>query len=114
LLNKHRSSLDPLIRDIGIEDLTGIIKNLLNRGVFQSEVKAKIEFPNFFLSSPARDEQRTASENDAARSAAEALAEIESLDGHPHELDNKEGIPMIAYKPKEIPAGELLDFCVPH
>jgi DNA polymerase kappa len=39
-------------------------------------VKAKIEFPEQFHSSPTRDAERAPSENDAARSAAEALEEV--------------------------------------
>lgn len=48
-------------------------------------MKAKIEFPELFQSSPARDVQRATSENDAARSEAAALEEIVSLE----EMDNK-------------------------
>jgi hypothetical protein len=44
-------------------------------------LKAKTAFPELFQLSPARDVHRTASENNAARSEAEALEEIVSMEG---------------------------------
>jgi len=54
------------------------VKALLDQRVFESELKAKIAFPELFQTSPARDVQRNESENDAARSVAEALEELTS------------------------------------
>ena len=93
LLDKHKSPLHPLIRDFDIIKIVEILKILLEKEIFQSEVKAKIEFPELFQSSPERNVQRAASENDAARSMAEALEEIESLEGGDDEPEDGEWKP---------------------
>ena len=86
LVDKHKGALNPLIRDFGVPKVVDILRVLLDSGVFQSDLKAKIEFPELFRSSPDRTVQRAESENNAARSAAEALEEIASLEGD-NELD---------------------------
>jgi len=91
LVGRHRSLLGPLLSDFGADKVHEILRVLLEGQIFQSELKAKVEFPELFVSSPVRDEQRAASENDAARSAAEALEEIESLEGRDEEVDIEEG-----------------------
>lgn len=75
------------MRDCGTDKVLHILKNLLEQDIFKSQVKAKIEFPELFQSSPARDVQRTASENDAAHSEAAALEEIASLEDMGNEED---------------------------
>lgn len=77
-IEQHKASFQPLIKDFGLEKVVDIVKTLLDNCIFESEAKAKIAFPELFQSSPARDVQRNESENDAARSAAEALEEVES------------------------------------
>lgn len=89
LVSTHRRSLQPLIQEFTAEKVVNIIKNLLEKEIFQSDVKAKIEFPELFRSSPTRDAQRAASENDAARSAAEALEEVASREGAKESDDEK-------------------------
>ena len=86
VVQKHKSSFQPLIREFGNDKIIGILKELLAGRIFQSELRAKVEFPELFRSSPARDVQRTTSENDAARSEAEALEEIASLEGKEDDL----------------------------
>ncbi|KAH8684278.1 hypothetical protein BGZ60DRAFT_397194 [Tricladium varicosporioides] len=78
VIEQHRASFEPLITDFGFDKVADIVKTLLDQHVFQSELKAKIAFPELFQTSPARDVQRNASENDAARSVAEALEELAS------------------------------------
>lgn len=78
LVTKHRTRLHQLIQDFTLDKVVDILKALLEEQIFQSDVKAKIEFPELFHSSPARDVQRAASEDDAARSAADALEEVAS------------------------------------
>jgi hypothetical protein len=78
VIQQHRKSFEPLIKDFGFNKVVDIVKALLDQRVFESELKAKIAFPELFRSSPARDVQRNASENDAARSAAEALEVLSS------------------------------------
>jgi hypothetical protein len=76
VIEQHRGSFQPLIKDFGFDKVADIVKTLLDQRVFESELKAKIAFPELFQSSPARDLQRNESENDAARSVAEALEEL--------------------------------------
>lgn len=78
LILQHKKALRPLIQDFTFERVVNIVKHLLEKEIFQSDVKAKVEFPELFHSSPVRTAQRAASEDDAARSAAEALEEVAS------------------------------------
>jgi hypothetical protein len=89
LVNSHKSSFGPLIRDFGVNKIVDILKILLDARIFGSELKAKVEFPELFRSSPVREVQRAASENDAARSESQALEEIESLEGRGNEADEE-------------------------
>lgn len=90
LVERRRTSLGPLIGDFGIQGVVDILRGLLDDRIFQSELNAKVEFPELFLSSPERDIQRAESENHAAQSAAEALEEIASLDQFDNELDQED------------------------
>ncbi|KAH8587971.1 hypothetical protein B0O99DRAFT_731242 [Bisporella sp. PMI_857] len=76
VIEQHRSSFKSLIQDFGLNKVVDIVKALLDQCVFESELKAKVIFPELFHTSPTRDVQRNESENDAARSAAEALEEL--------------------------------------
>jgi len=61
----HRAAqrvVQPLIRDFGFDKVADIVKTLLDQRVFESELKAKIAFPELFQTSPARDVQRNESE----------------------------------------------------
>jgi hypothetical protein len=78
VIEQHKASFQPLLKDFGFDKVADIIKTLLDQRVFESELKAKIAFPELFQTSPARDVQRNESENDAARSVAEAVEELES------------------------------------
>jgi hypothetical protein len=80
LVETRQVPLKPLIGDFGIPKVVEILRDLLDGRVFESELKAKVEFPELFVSTPERDVQRAESENHAAQSAAEALEEITSLD----------------------------------
>jgi hypothetical protein len=81
LVNNSRKSLKPLLRDDGETRLVETLRHLLESRIFESELRAKVEFPDLFRPSPFRDAQRQVSEIDAARSTAEALDEIVSQDG---------------------------------
>lgn len=110
LVDAHESSLSPLIRDCGANKVLDILKSLLEQGIFQSQVKAKIEFPELFQSSPTRDVQRATSENDAARSEAAALEEIASLEEIDNEADGDEVQPVKELSEiAEVAAGKLAD-----
>ncbi|KAI1772566.1 hypothetical protein F4818DRAFT_424788 [Hypoxylon cercidicola] len=86
-IEKRPSALGSLNRDLGIEKVVEILRDLLERRVFESELKAKVEFPELFLSSPRQEAQREASEIDAAKSTAEALEEIVSAEHADAESD---------------------------
>ncbi|RDL40953.1 uncharacterized protein BP5553_00932 [Venustampulla echinocandica] len=87
VIEQHKNSFKPLIKDFGFDHVAEIVKYLLDQRVFESELRAKIAFPELFQTSQARDIQRTASENDAARSVAEALEELAST-GERGEYEN--------------------------
>ena len=78
VIEQHRISFKPLIKDFGLNKVVDIVKILLGQRVFESELKAKIAFPELFQTSPARDVLRNESENDVACSAAETLEELTS------------------------------------
>lgn len=100
VVEQHKSSFKPLIKDFGLNKVVEIVKTLLDQRVFESEFKAKIAFPELFQTSPARDVQRNESENDAAQSAAEALEELTSGSEH--------GGPGEDHQEEDVPEGELL------
>jgi DNA polymerase kappa len=93
LLSLHLKSIQPLVQDFSIETVADIVRFLLERRIFQSDVKAKIEFPELFHSSPTRDAQRATSENDAARSVAEALEEVASREDNSKSDDEEQEAP---------------------
>jgi hypothetical protein len=86
LVDKHKWSLISLTSDYGEGKVVDMLKLLLEQGIFDSELLAQREFPELFRSSPARDVQRTASEDDAARSTAGLLDEIQSVEGRDEDL----------------------------
>ena len=93
VIEQHKGSFEPLIKDFGFNKVVDIVKSLLDQRIFESELQAKIAFPELFQTSAARDVQRNTSENDAARSVAEALEELTSASergglGDDHEDDN--------------------------
>lgn len=114
LVERRETSLGPLIGDFGIHGVVDILKDLLDKRIFQSETKAKVEFPELFLSSPERDVQRAASENHAAQSEAEALEEITSQDQLDNALDNEDDgdhSQRLAV-PGEVAPGKTTHFCI--
>lgn len=80
VIEARQSAFGPLINDFGLEKIIEIVKILLNGGIFQSELKAKIAFPELFRTTPSRDVQHAESENEVARSEAEALEDLHSVD----------------------------------
>ncbi|RYP85783.1 hypothetical protein DL769_000891 [Monosporascus sp. CRB-8-3] len=80
VIEEHKTSLRTLIDDLGKDKTIETVRDLLERRIFESELRAKIEFPELFHSSPNQEIQREASENDAARTAAEAINEIASVE----------------------------------
>ena len=76
---QQRPSSRNLLQNLGKKKVVGILKTLLERRVFESELQAKLAFPNLFQTTVAQDAQHNASEVDAARSEAEALEEVTSV-----------------------------------
>ncbi|KAI8208702.1 hypothetical protein KHU50_003803 [Colletotrichum sp. SAR 10_65] len=70
--------------DVAYENITlqyplsfpNFMKQLLENRLFESDLRAKVEFPELFKTSPQQDAQREASEADAAKSVADCLGEI--------------------------------------
>ncbi|KAF7591633.1 hypothetical protein BBP40_001272 [Aspergillus hancockii] len=90
LVAAHQASLRTLIPNFNVNRVAIIVQGLLKKGVFQSDVKAKLEFPDLFEPSPARESQHDAFEHEAARSAVEVLEEIASV----HERQDRETKPV--------------------
>ena len=78
VVSQHRKSAQTLLKSLGEKQVIGTLKSLLERKVFQSELEAKLAFPNLFTTSLAQDVLHNASEADAARSQAEALEDMVS------------------------------------
>lgn len=70
------ASLQPLLNDIDKSRVIDILQSLLEARIFESEARAKTEFPDVFSSSSIRDVQREASETSAAKSSEEILDSI--------------------------------------
>lgn len=73
MVNSSRISL---LEELGEAKLVEALRSLLENRIFESELRAKNEFPDLFRPSPSRHAQRQASEVNAAKSTAEALDEV--------------------------------------
>ncbi|KAE8152853.1 hypothetical protein BDV25DRAFT_150482 [Aspergillus avenaceus] len=77
-IEEHQASLQTLIPNYDIHRVTTLVRALLERGVFGSDMKAETEFPDLYVSYPERESKHNAVEHEAARSAAEALHDVVS------------------------------------
>lgn len=73
-----------LVKEFGLEKVVDILRYLLGKGVFRSELEAKLEFPELFESESSRTIRRAASEDEAARSESEAL---DAIDADAHHIE---------------------------
>ncbi|KAL9029218.1 MAG: hypothetical protein Q9196_002514 [Gyalolechia fulgens] len=80
LLISSKTSSSPLVRSFGLDKVVSVLKGLLERKVFSSELKAKLAFPVLYETSPEQNARREASDVGAAKEEAEALQEVEALD----------------------------------
>ncbi|KAI2768827.1 hypothetical protein F4815DRAFT_47791 [Daldinia loculata] len=71
--------LRSLTHGLSIENVVEILRDLLSRHIFKSELKAKAEFPDLFYTPPEQEVKREASEVKAAKSTAEVLDEVASV-----------------------------------
>lgn len=76
--NKNWSS--PLVQSLGFEKVVSVVKILLEKNIFSSELKAKLAFPLLYETSPEQDAHHEASDVGAAKEEAEALQKVEVLD----------------------------------
>ena len=89
LISKNQTTT-PLIKSMGIDKVTTILKGLLERGIFESDLKAKLAFPTLYQTSREQDARHEESEAGAARNEAKALQEIEADNQVPVERDAEE------------------------
>lgn len=80
ILISSKKSSSPLVLSLGLDRVVSVLKGLLERGIFSSELKAKLAFPVLYETSPEQDARHEASDAGAAREEAEALQEVEALD----------------------------------
>ena len=80
VLRSRKKSSSPLVQSLGLDKVVSVLKGLLERGIFSSELKAKLAFPILYETSPEQDARHEASDTGAAKEEAEALQEVEALD----------------------------------
>ncbi|KAK1675199.1 hypothetical protein BDP55DRAFT_159999 [Colletotrichum godetiae] len=81
VLIKNRVAVRSLFLNYGEEKTTLMAQQLLETRVFESDLRAKVMFPNLFQSTPQQDAEREASEADAVRSVANALDYMSQSEG---------------------------------
>ncbi len=79
LLARKNASISTLTHEFSLDAICIIAKELLEDGVFGSEMRARLRFPELFKTSEAQLAERQASEALAARSEAEAIVGIIAL-----------------------------------
>lgn len=80
ILRSNKASSSPLVQSLGYDKVVSVIKGLLEKEIFSSELKAKLAFPVLYETSPEQNARHEASEVGAAKEEAEALQEVEALD----------------------------------
>ncbi|KAK1634019.1 hypothetical protein BDP81DRAFT_433553 [Colletotrichum phormii] len=81
VLIKNTVAVRSLFFSYGEEKTALMAQHLLETRVFESDLRAKVMFPNLFQSTPQQDAEREASEADAVRSVANALEEMSQSEG---------------------------------
>lgn len=74
-----------MVKELGLQKVVSVLTHLLEKRLFESELNAKVEFPELYESETTRSIQRAASEDEAARSESEVLNAIDA------EMENVEG-----------------------
>ncbi|TQB69689.1 hypothetical protein MPDQ_001554 [Monascus purpureus] len=98
LIEKFASPMRNLLKDLGKDNVVAMIKTLLELGVFESEQKANIKFPELFNDSTARNMNRAASEFSIKCSTDEAVRRIES-EGDYFNFNQPGPLPSVAVRP---------------
>ena len=75
LILKRQNDIDvkDLIREHNIDNVCNVARSLLEQQIFESTLQAKIQFPEVFEVSPAQTAERSASEEEATRTEANAI-----------------------------------------
>jgi hypothetical protein len=68
------------LEDIDLGEVLATLNKILELRIFKSEAQARAYFPELFASSPTRQTQRAESECATARSAAELIDNVVSID----------------------------------
>ncbi|KAE8163563.1 hypothetical protein BDV40DRAFT_311615 [Aspergillus tamarii] len=79
LVTKHKSSLCTVIPEFKIKRVSLIVQELLKDGVFESDIKARLIFPDLPAPSTTKKSEQDAFEDEAARTVAETVREVESV-----------------------------------
>ena len=90
LTSSSKKPASPLVKGLGLDKVVAVLKELLESGVFLSELKAKLAFPVLYETSPEQEARHEASDAGAARDEAEALQEVEASDEIPVEVPDAE------------------------
>ncbi|KAI1485701.1 hypothetical protein F5X96DRAFT_658380 [Biscogniauxia mediterranea] len=88
-VQRNSRALAPLTNELGVERVVQILRGLLERRIFENELRAKVVFPDLFRPLPDQEVRREASEVEAAKTTAEALEEIASVNYAEAEIDNE-------------------------
>ncbi|RAH51135.1 uncharacterized protein BO95DRAFT_469939 [Aspergillus brunneoviolaceus CBS 621.78] len=75
-LENHHESLQALIPSYNVWRALPVVKCFLEKGLFQSNSKAQVEFPGLLEPCSVRQTQHAALEQEASRSAAQVLQEV--------------------------------------
>ncbi|RAH64235.1 uncharacterized protein BO66DRAFT_396367 [Aspergillus aculeatinus CBS 121060] len=75
-LENHHDSLQALIPSYNVWRALPVVKYFLEKGLFQSNSKAQVEFPGLLEPCSVRQTQHAALEQEASRSAEQALQEV--------------------------------------
>lgn len=89
LAESHANSTRPLVQSLGLGNVVAILKDLLEREIFSSELKAKLAFPRLFQTSAAQEAQHSRSEAGAAESEERAFQQVQILDAEEHHTETR-------------------------
>ena len=89
---RHHINVRNLIEAHNIENVCNVAKNLLEQQIFESTLKAKIRFPEVFEVSPAQSAERSVSEQEAARSEADAIQNFAESSARPAPTVHDDGL----------------------
>ena len=80
LISRHPDTFSQLNSAFGKDIVVDVICSLLESGIFESELRAKLAFPELYQVSAVRTLQHDVSEQNAARSEAEAIDRVSLAD----------------------------------